>query len=145
MEFGNAVFFIGRIVRDLEIKDANGLKVVNFTLARDRRKTKNSENKETDFVDFTAFGSNAEFLAKYFKKGSKVGVYGKITTSYYEKENIKIKNTSVIAEGFEFVESGNGYFKNDNSKEMDVKQEDKKDTSEEFEEFSSLDDDELPF
>ena len=120
MQIGNGVFFIGNAVRDIEVQTTSGgTKVAHFTLARTRFKGNGNDNA-TDFVDFTAFGNNAEFAAKYVKKGTKIGVAGSLSTSTYEKDGRRIKTTTVIAESFEFVSGGTTSTKNDSKKEMDV-------------------------
>lgn len=118
---GNNVSFIGRLVRDIEIKDINGLKMAGFTLARNRTKASNTtENPVADFIDFVAFDKNAEFAAKWFKKGQRIGVSGRLSEKTNERDGVKYKTTNVIVESFEFIESSNNSVKKDNANEMDV-------------------------
>ena len=89
----NSVNLIGRIVKDLELKMAsNGKKYVNFSLAI-------NENKhQVDFVNCVAFEKQAENAAMYLKKGSQVGVVGKISTNkYYDSSGKAVVSTTVIA------------------------------------------------
>lgn len=118
---GNNVSFIGRLVRDIEIKDVNGLKMAGFTLARNRAKTSNaSDNPVADFIDFVAFDKNAEFASKWFKKGQRIGVSGRLSEKTNERDGVKYKTTNVIVESFEFIESSNNSAKKDSTNEMDV-------------------------
>lgn len=142
MEIGNGVTFVGRLVRDLEVKiTPNNVKYINFTLARTRRKSQKNEDPESDFVDCTAFGIQAEFAEKYFKKGERVGVYGRLSTHIWEKDNVKGKSTVILVDGFEFMGSSTSSFKKDNNNEMDVNN----DTSITMETADPINDDDLPF
>lgn len=100
----NKVILMGRLTRDVEIKDGD-TKVGRYSLAVDRRFTK---EKETDFINCVCFGKAAEFAEKYLKKGTKVVVTGRIQTgSYTNKDGQKIYTTDVIVEDQEFAESKN--------------------------------------
>lgn len=77
----NIMVIHGRIVRDPELKENNnGVKYVKFTVAVDRR-GKNSD--VTDFVDCVAFGTSAENIAKYFRKGKAIRVSGSMECDVY--------------------------------------------------------------
>ena len=120
MAVGNKVIFIGNAVQDVAIqKSATGANIARFTLARNRFKGSSNDNA-VDYVDFTAFGKNAEFATKYIKKGTKIGVEGYIATSVYEKDGKKMKSVSVVVDAFEFVSGSTTSTKNSNTKEMDV-------------------------
>lgn len=99
---------IGRLVRDPDIKQTTGDKpttVAKFTLAVDRRFKKDGE-PEADFINCVAFGKTAEFIQKYFTKGMKVAVEGRIQTgSYTNKEGNKVYTTDIAVENVEFCES----------------------------------------
>lgn len=100
----NKVILMGRLTRDVEVKDGD-TKVGRYSLAVDRRFTK---EKETDFINCVCFGKAAEFAEKYLKKGTKVVVTGRIQTgSYTNKDGQKIYTTDVIVEDQEFAESKN--------------------------------------
>jgi single-strand DNA-binding protein len=77
----NKVILMGRLTRDPEMKTANDKQVARYSLAVDRRFS-NSEEK-TDFLNIVTFGKSAEFAEKYFKKGTKVLVTGRIQTGNY--------------------------------------------------------------
>ena len=97
----------GRLVKDPEIRYANGqngqLCIASFNLAVDRRFKKEGE-ATADFISCKAFGKTAEFIQKYFHKGMKMGVSGRIQTGSYEKDGQKRYTTDIIIEEVEFLE-----------------------------------------
>ena len=95
---------MGRLVRDPEVRTSGETTVSRYTLAVDRRFSK---DEQTDFINIVCFGKSAEFAEKYFKKGMKVLVTGRIQTGSYEKEGQKIYTTDIVAEDQEFTESKN--------------------------------------
>ena len=102
----NSVQLLGRLVRDPEVRYTDGgATIASLTLAVDRRFKQ--ENGETaDFISCKAFGKTAEFIEKYFVKGKKIALNGRIQTgSYTNKEGAKVYTTEVIIENVEFVES----------------------------------------
>lgn len=101
----NNVTLIGRFTKDPEIKYTNeGLSIARFTLAVDRR-FKTKDEKTADFPNCVAFGKTAEFIERYFRKGAKIGVTGRIQTGSYEKQDgTKVYTTDVVVENAEFVE-----------------------------------------
>ena len=102
----NKVILIGRITKDLEVKlTSNQTKYVNFTIAVDRKFKDADGNKQTDFINCVAWKQTADFVSKYFKKGSRIGVSGSIQTRSYEKDGQKVFITEVIVDDAEFVES----------------------------------------
>lgn len=73
----NKIVIIGRLTRDPELKFTNaGTSVCNFSVAVDRTYRDKEGNRPTDFFDISVFGATAEFVAKYFKKGSSIAVSG---------------------------------------------------------------------
>jgi single-strand DNA-binding protein len=111
----NRVILKGRVVRDLELKHvgANNTAVVNFTLAVDKRTSKDKE-KQVDYISSKALGKTAEFIAKYFSKGKEMLVEGRIDTGSYEKDGKKVYTTEVLVENVEFTNGGgNGGKKED--------------------------------
>ena len=102
----NKAILMGRLTRDPETRNTNGLAITRYTLAVDRRYK--DENGETgaDFLNIVAFGKAAEFAEKYFHKGTKVLVTGRIQTgSFTNKDGIKVYTTDIVAEDQEFAES----------------------------------------
>lgn len=96
----------GRLVRDPELRTTtSGLSVTTFTVAIDRRYKKGDE-KQSDFLDCVAWRDRADFIAKYFKRGSAICVTGSVQTRTYEDNNgNKHKAVEVVVENADFVES----------------------------------------
>ena len=99
----NNVSLVGRLTRDPEIKATNsGSSYARFSIAVDRR----GKDAGTDFVNIVAFGKTSEFIERYFCKGQRIGINGRIQTGSYEgKDGKKVYTFDVIAENVEFVES----------------------------------------
>ena len=87
---------MGRITKDIDLQTGKtGSEYCKFTVAIDREKDKNGD-KKTDFVDCTAFGKTAAFVAKYFKKGDGIIVLGRFESDKYTgKDGISRTNWSV--------------------------------------------------
>lgn len=102
----NNVQLVGRFTRDPEVRYANsGTSIARFSLAVDRV-YKSEGGPDADFISCTAFGKTAEFIEKYFRKGQRIGLIGRIQTGNYTKEDgTKVYTTDVVAERVEFVES----------------------------------------
>lgn len=101
----NKVILVGRLTKDVDTRNAGETVVARFTLAVDRRFRKDGE-QTADFINIVAFGKNAEFCSKYFHKGMKVLIEGRLQArSYTNKDGVKIYTTDVIAEAVEFAES----------------------------------------
>ena len=85
----NKCVFIGRIVRDIELKSTNaGTLVLNNCIAVRRPYSK---NKETDFIDFTAWRNAADIISRYFRKGSTICLCGSLVTEIKENQGNKQK------------------------------------------------------
>ena len=83
----NLVVLTGRLTADPELKTTpNGTSVVSFSIAVDRR-YRAGEERQTDFINIVAWRSSAEFISKYFKKGSLIGIEGSIQTRRYTDKN----------------------------------------------------------
>ena len=103
----NQVVLVGRLTKDLEVKELeDGKKVTNMTLAIPRS-FKNADGEyETDFIDCSLWNSIAENTAEYCKKGDIVGVKGRLQSSSFEKEDgNKEFRTQVMAEKVTFLSS----------------------------------------
>ena len=78
----NKVILMGRLTRDPEVRYSQGenaLAIARYTLAVDRRFNRNNSDEQTaDFINCVAFGRAGEFAEKYFRKGTKVAVTGRI-------------------------------------------------------------------
>ena len=102
----NSVQLTGRLTRDPDVRYTDGgLSIVRFTLAVNRI-YKKENGPEADFINCVAFGRSAEFIEKYFSKGKKMDINGRIQTgSYTDKDGIKRYTTDVVVENAEFGES----------------------------------------
>lgn len=80
----NSVNLLGRIANDTEVRvTPSGISVLTFRLAVDRPPSKDGE-READFITCVAWRQTAEFINKYFIKGSMIGISGKLRTRQYE-------------------------------------------------------------
>ena len=104
----NKVELMGRLTRDPEIRYTQGDKqtcIARFTLAVDRRYKRDGE-QNADFISCVVFGKMAEHVQKYYHKGIKIAVIGRLQTGSYEnKDGIKVYTTDVVVEEQEFAES----------------------------------------
>ena len=118
----NSVQLIGRLTRDPKVRYSNGetaIAVARFTVAVDRRLKRDGENN-ADFINCIAFGKTGEVVEKYFRKGQKIALNGRIQTgNYVNNEGQKVYTTDVIAENIEFVESKNSTSGYDSSSRPD--------------------------
>lgn len=105
----NNVVLTGRLTKDVELKyTQSGTAVGTFTLAVDRQFKNAQGEKETDFVNVVIWKKSAEALANYTRKGSLIGITGRIQTRNYEnQQGNRVFVTEVVAEGFTFLESKN--------------------------------------
>ena len=115
----NKVILMGRCVADPEVRYSQGenaTAVARYRLAVDR-KFKREGEPTADFIGCVAFGRAAEFAEKYFRKGTKLVVTGRIQTgSYTNKDGQKVYTTDVVIEEQEFAESKNsGNSENNNA------------------------------
>ena len=104
----NKVILMGHLTKNAEIRSSQGgnpTTIARYTLAVARR-FKRDVDQTADFINCIAFGKSAEFAEKYFHKGIKVLVTGRIQTgSYTNKDGQKVYTTDVIIEEQEFAES----------------------------------------
>ena len=105
----NNVTLIGRLTRDVETRvGANDLTIARFTVAINRMPGRNGEDRGADFIPVVVFGKQAENCERFLRKGSQVGVQGRIQTGSYEnKDGNKVYTTDVIADRVEFLSSNN--------------------------------------
>lgn len=100
----NCAAIMGRLVSDPELRTTGtGVQVCSFTVAVDRSFVKAGEERQADFIDVVAWRSTADFVCKYFHKGSMIAVDGSIQTRNYEDKNgTKRKSTEIIANNVNF-------------------------------------------
>ena len=103
----NKAFLIGRLTRDPELRMTQSqIPVATFTIAVDRKFKDQSGEKQTDFINIVAWRGTAEFVQKYFQKGSKIVVIGSMQVRNYEdKDGNKRTATEIVADEVEFAES----------------------------------------
>lgn len=83
--------------------------IARYSIAIDRRFKRDGDEQTADFISCVAFGKAGEFAEKYFHKGTKIAVVGRIQTgSFTNKDGQKVYTTDVVVEEQEFAESKNG-------------------------------------
>ena len=98
----NTSILIGNITNDLEVKPAGQSYVLKFGLGV----RGNFKKDETNFIQVEAWGRNAENIAKYFKKGSKILIQGELKQNRFEdKDGNKREKVYVNVDKFEFLDS----------------------------------------
>lgn len=104
----NKVILIGGLTMDPNVRYSTGdnpMAIARYTLAVNRKGPKKDGEQTADFISCIAFGRAGEFAEKYFKKGTKIGVTGRIQTgSYTNKDGQKVYTTDVVVEEQEFAE-----------------------------------------
>lgn len=131
----NNAVIMGRLTSDPELrKTTSDISVTRFTVAVDRGYVKEGEERKADFIDVLAWRGTAEFVCKYFGKGSMIAVQGAIQTGTYEKDGIKRKTFEIVADNVSFC--GGKENKADGGSQV---------TPNNFEPTEIDDDDELPF
>ena len=103
----NKVILGGRLTADPELKQTtSGIPMVSFTVAVNRSYASKDQQRETDFFNVTAWRSRAEFVAKFFKKGSAICVVGAIQNRQYtDQQGQKRTFTDIVADEVMFVDS----------------------------------------
>lgn len=103
----NVITLMGRITATPELKTTpSGVSVTSFNLAVDRSYTSKGQEKQTDFIPCVAWRGTAEFISKYFRKGSKIAVKGELQQrSYTANDGSKRNVFEVIVDGAFFCES----------------------------------------
>jgi single-strand DNA-binding protein len=97
----NKVFLAGRLVRDPDCKTtASGMHIASFTIAMDGYK----KDAPAEFFQVTAFDKTAEFIQKYFTKGTAIMVEGRLKQQVWEKDGVKHSKVSVDATNVSFIE-----------------------------------------
>ena len=110
----NCAIIMGRLTADPELRTtASGLSVTSFSVAVDRRFQRQGEEKQTDFINVVAWRQTAEFVSRYFHKGSMIAVQGYIQTRNYEDKNgNKRTAVEIVADNVSFcgskAETGTG-------------------------------------
>lgn len=106
----NRIIIAGRLVRDPDLRVCNsGTEVCNLTVAVDRKRAKKDHEKETDFIDCTAWGKTGVFVSKYFKKGDGITVEGRMESrKWVDKDGNNRTSWGVTVDEVEFPLGKNG-------------------------------------
>ena len=84
----NVVAIMGRLVADPELRTTqSGTNVCSFRIACDRNFARQGEQRQADFIDIVAWRQQAEFVSKYFQKGSMIAIEGSLQTRQYQDKN----------------------------------------------------------
>lgn len=114
----NKCILMGNLTRDPEIRYSQGenaTAVARFSIAVNRRFARQGED-DTDFFNCVAFGKQAEFVEKYFRKGSRMLLSGRIQNNNYTNNNgEKVYSVQIVAEEIEFAERKSSSSSNDNT------------------------------
>ena len=107
----NVVAIIGRMVKDPELKTANsGKSVCSFRIANDSGYKDASGQSQTNWLDVTAWGKTAEFVCKYFPKGSLIAIDGRLQTRQYQDKNGQNRTAvEIVAQNVSFCGSKEKY------------------------------------
>ena len=103
----NVVALMGRLVADPELKTTqSGNSVCTFRVAVDRSYVPQGEERQADFITVTAWRQTAEFICKYFQKGSLIAIEGSLQTRQYQDKNGNNRTaTEVLASRVSFAGS----------------------------------------
>lgn len=145
----NLVVLTGRLTADPELKTTqSGVSVTSFSIAVERR-YKQGEERQADFINIVAWRSSAEFICKYFKKGSMIGIEGSIQTRKYQDRDGNNRTAfEVVANNVQFVEFKKADNNSDNNAPIDPENDplnQLQDKLNEFEDLGNVSDEDLPF
>ena len=102
----NNVVLVGRTTKEIELKyTSNNLAYANFTLAVNRNFKNQNGEREADFINIVIWRQQAENLANWAKKGTLLGITGRIQTRNYEnQQGQRVYVTEVVADNFQILE-----------------------------------------
>ena len=105
----NSICLVGRMTKDAELRyTPSNVAVATFTIAVNRNRKNENGEREADFVNCVIWRQQAENLANWAKKGTLVGITGRIQTRNYEnQQGQRVYVTEVIADNFQLLESRN--------------------------------------
>ena len=101
----NKIILVGRLTKDPEVRTTSaGFNTVNFSVAVNRNFKNKDGNYDADFLPCVAFRQTADFISKFFKKGSMISLDGRVQTRNYDaQDGTKRYVTEVVVENVEFV------------------------------------------
>ena len=102
----NRVVLVGRLTRDPELRyTTNNIANLRFTVAVNRQFSNQNGERQADFISCVAWRAQAENMARFLKKGSLIGVDGRIETGSYQGQDGQMRyTTDVIADSVQFLE-----------------------------------------
>lgn len=101
----NKIFLLGRITNDLELKEGKS-NYLQFSIAVNREYKNDQGQYEADFINCTAFGKTAEIISKYFQKGNKILVEGRLQQNRYtDAEGNNKSSYNVVVDKIQFIEN----------------------------------------
>ena len=141
----NCAVIMGRLTADPELKTTqSGVSVTSFCVAVDRNYVKQGEERATDFLTVVAWRQTADFICRYFHKGSMIAVQGSTQTRNYEDKNgNKRTAVEIVAENVSFC--GPKQEGNNNATESENTKTSQNTTNYSAFDFGSADDEGLPF
>lgn len=141
----NCAVIMGRLTADPELRQTpNGVAVTRFSVAVDRGYVKAGEERKADFINVVCWRQTAEFVTRYFSKGSMIAVQGSIQTGSYEKDGVKRSTFEIVADNVSFCGSKSESGTNAAPRAVDAGAPSFSNGS--VDDFSALaDDDDLPF
>ena len=99
----NKIVLLGRLTKDIELRQAGETSVANFSLAVNRTFKRDGE-PDVDFFNCVAFGKRAETLAQYVHKGNQLAIEGHVQMGQYtNKDGVNVKTFDVMVDGFDFI------------------------------------------
>lgn len=103
----NIVALMGRLTFEPEVRTTpSGVSVMHFQVACDRNYQRSGQDRQADFIDCVAWRQTAEFISRYFHKGSMIAVEGTLqTSSYTDKNGNQRKQVEVLANNVSFCGS----------------------------------------
>ena len=103
----NVVAIMGRLVADPELRTTQqGTNVCSFRIACDRNFARQGEQRQADFIDIVAWRQQADFVCKYFQKGSLIAIEGSLQTRQYQDKNGNNRTSiEVVADEVQFGDS----------------------------------------
>lgn len=154
----NRVVLVGRLTKDPDLRyTPNGVAVANFTIAVNRPFSNQQGNRDADFINCVVWRRQAENLANYMKKGSMIGVDGRLQTRTFEgKDGKTVFVTEVVGDSVQFLETkgssqssgqqASGYQQNQNQNQTSQNQnQNEEDPFKNNGEPVDISDDDLPF
>ena len=138
----NTVAIQGRLTYAPELKSTQtGKSITRFQVACDRNYQAQGKERQADFIDCVAFDKTAEFIHRYFNKGSMIAVEGNIqTNNFNDKDGNNRKSTEIVARNVSFCESKKNATEKATEPNLSIS---KQESNYDFEEIGS--DDDLPF